>query len=109
MRTDSTHVGCLISETIYDYLYRKIPPVTVSEPIAQNVNLLIVTFYIFAATYFKTPFLIGNFAMLKRSAFCIEDGYSLTTGICVELLVIVVCITVGLIRIRKYDILNKEN
>lgn len=69
----------------------------------------IVTFYIFAATYFKTPFLIGNFAMLKRSAFCIEDGYSLTTGICVELLVIVVCITVGLIRIRKYDILNKEN
>lgn len=69
----------------------------------------IVTFYIFAATYFKTPFLIGNFAMLKRSAFCIEDGYSLITGICIELLVILVCITLGLMRIRKYDILNKEN
>lgn len=68
-----------------------------------------IVFYIFAATYFKTPFLIGNFAMMKRSRFCIENGYSLMLETVIESVVIFACIVIGLIRMEKYDILNKEN
>lgn len=69
----------------------------------------IIVFYIFAATYFKAPFLIGNFAMMKKSIFAIEDGYPLMMEIIMETVVIVACIAIGLIRIEKYDILSKEN
>ena len=70
---------------------------------------LIVVFLMFMSTYFKIPVAIGNFAMIKRSIYCIEDGMSVSMGLVINGMIIISCIVIGFWRINKYDILKKEN
>ncbi len=63
---------------------------------------------LFASTYFQTPLLIGNFAMVKRSVIYQENGMDVKQGIIASVLVIILSIGAGIWRIRKYDILKKS-
>ncbi len=63
---------------------------------------------LFASTYFQTPLLIGNFAMVKRSVMYQENGMDFTQGIIACVALIILSIGAGFWRIRKYDILKKH-
>lgn len=62
---------------------------------------------LFASTYFQSPAAIGNFAMVKRSILCQEDGVSAAQGITVNGILILLSIVIGFWRIKKYDIIKK--
>lgn len=68
---------------------------------------LITTVILFASTYFQTPILIGNYAMVKRSIFCVEGGMTIVCGVLINTSLIVLCIIIGARCIKKYDILKK--
>ena len=70
---------------------------------------LITTFILFASTYFQTPVLIGNYAMVKRSVFCVEGGMTIACGVLINISLVVLCIIIGARRIKKYDILKKNS
>ena len=67
-------------------------------------SFMFVIFLLFASTYFKIPVAIGNFAMVKRSVYCIDEGMNVYGGLAVNCIIIISCIIVGFLRIRKYDI-----
>jgi hypothetical protein len=71
-------------------------------------SFLLVAFLLFASAYFKSPIAIGNFAMVKRSVFCIEDGLSAQIGLMINGIIIVACVIIGFVRIRKFDILKNN-
>lgn len=70
---------------------------------------LITTFILFASTYFQTPVLIGNYAMVKRSVFCVEGEMTIACGVLINISLVVLCIIIGARRIKKYDILKKNS
>ncbi len=69
---------------------------------------VIISVILFVSTYFHTPIAIGNFAMVKRSIYCVENGMNFTDGLLIDSMVIAASIIVGLVRINKYDILKKN-
>lgn len=68
-----------------------------------------VTVTVFVAScYYMNPFLIGNYAMARRSGLLIERGMSAPQGIGLAALISFSAVAGGLIVFRHYDILNKE-
>lgn len=63
---------------------------------------------LFASTYFQTPLAIGNFAMVKRSIFYDTGGLTIKQGMIVNSFLIISMMIIGYLRIRKYDIIKKE-
>lgn len=70
---------------------------------------LITAFLLFSSTYFQTPLAIGNFAMIKRSALCADGEMTIRCGILMNVVLITLCIIVGTVRIKKYDIIKKNS
>lgn len=70
---------------------------------------LITAILLFASTYFQTPFFIGNFAMVKRSIYCVADGMTMGWGLFITISLVVLCILIGVWRMIKYDILKKNS
>lgn len=62
---------------------------------------------LFASTYFQTPLLIGNYAMVKRSVMYQANGMDFTQGIIAGIALSILSIGAGFWRIRKYDILKR--
>ena len=60
-----------------------------------------------AGTFFPSPFLLGNGAMLLRSPILFVDGIQTAEvpSVIIDLLTIILCIPVGTIRFKRYDIL----
>ena len=69
---------------------------------------LFISVILFTSTYFQTPIAIGNFAMVKRSIYCIENGMSFADGLLVNTVIIATSIIFGGIRINRYDILKRN-
>lgn len=69
---------------------------------------LFISVVLFASTYFQTPWAIGNFAMIKRSCCCVENGMRLTDGLFINSTIIVIGILFGCIMIKHFDILKKS-
>lgn len=69
---------------------------------------LVIAVILFASTYFSSPVLVGNYAMIKRSVLCQEQGVSLVSGIWINSILIAANIIGGFWRIRRYDILKKS-
>lgn len=69
---------------------------------------LFISVILFASTYFQTPVAIGNFAMVKRSIYCVENGMRLTDGLFITSAIIVIGILFGCIMIKQFDILMKS-
>lgn len=69
---------------------------------------LFISLVLFASTYFQTPVAIGNFAMVKRSIYCVENGMRLTDGLFITSAIIVTGILFGCMMIKHFDILKKS-
>ena len=61
-----------------------------------------------SSAYYMTPFLIGNFSMAVRSDKVVSNGVNLTDGIIATLVMIALGIIIGILAIRRYNILSKE-
>jgi hypothetical protein len=53
--------------------------------IDKTYCFLLVAFLLFTSTYFKNPIAIGNFAMVKRSVYCMEEGMSTQMGLVMKM------------------------
>lgn len=71
-------------------------------------TFLISALLLFSSTYFQTPVAVGNFAMIKRSTFYQNGGMTIEQGMIVNSLLVIAMIIIGYLRIRKYDIIKKE-
>lgn len=81
---------------------------TLSLFIKPVFSFFVVAFLMISSAYFTSPYLIGNYAMPVRYDMVIKDGVSITVGLVVSLVLIIVAVGVGTIRFHQYDILNKE-
>ena len=61
-----------------------------------------------SSAYYMTPYLIGNFAMAVRSDKVVSNGLNLTDGIIAAIGMIIIGIIIGVLAIRRYNILSKE-
>ncbi len=61
-----------------------------------------------SSAYYMTPFLIGNFSMAVRSDKVVSNGLNLTDGIKAAVLMIIIGIIIGILAIRRYNVLSKE-
>lgn len=72
-----------------------------SKPI---FSFIVTVCLLIASAYLYTPFLIGNFSIMLRSEYVIENGIKFTTGAIVTLTIIVLAIVLGVLRFKKKDI-----
>ncbi|MBE6731982.1 MAG: hypothetical protein E7564_09860 [Ruminococcaceae bacterium] len=61
-----------------------------------------------SSAYYMTPYLIGNFSMAVRSDKVVSNGLNLTDGIIAAIGMIIIGIIIGVLAIRRYNILSKE-
>ena len=61
-----------------------------------------------SSAYYLTPYLIGNFSMAVRSSKVVSNGVNLTDGIIATLVMIALGIIIGILAIRRYNVLSKE-
>lgn len=61
-----------------------------------------------SSAYLFTPYMIGNFAMPIRSHMILSNGMTSRMGIMIAGVLIVLCIAVGSIYFKRYDILNND-
>lgn len=56
-----------------------------------------------------SPLAIGNYAMVIRNVAFLEGGMNTLSGVIIELLIIVSCVLIGILYVRKWDILPKQH
>ena len=61
-----------------------------------------------SSAYYLTPYFIGNFAMAVRSDKVVSNGLNLTDGIIAAIGMIIIGIIIGVLAIRRHNILSKE-
>lgn len=71
-------------------------------------SYIIICVVLLSSSYFMSPFLIGNYAMLFRINIFIEDGLIPIYGVFLSVLVIVICFIGGYKRMQKMDIITEE-
>ena len=75
----------------------------------KPINSLIVSLVIlFSSAYYVNPWIIGNYSMAVRSSKVITNGVNPLIGIAFYILIISISITLGFIKIKKIDIINRE-
>ncbi len=61
-----------------------------------------------SSAYLLSPYMLGNYAMPLRYSWIFEGGVSFQVGIVASVLLAVVAVIIGMIRFRKYEILNRD-
>ncbi len=74
----------------------------VTKPI---ISLAAVIGYLTASAYYYSPIMIGNYSILQRSAFILSDGIRFPLVMMVTLSVVAICYIVGLMAVKKIDLL----
>ncbi|MBD5134517.1 MAG: hypothetical protein HDT39_00930 [Lachnospiraceae bacterium] len=68
----------------------------------------IIAIILFVSTYYNTPIMVGNYAMIKRNILCISNGVTFKQGFIINGIIVVLVVVAGLLKFRKYDILKDE-
>ena len=61
-----------------------------------------------SSAYLLSPYILGNYAMPLRYSWIFEGGVSFQVGIVASVLLAVVAVIIGMMRFRKYEILNRD-
>lgn len=72
-------------------------------------SFMVMSMVLLLSAYFQSVFVIGNYAMLIRHSWINEDGIDCKVGIPVMCLIIFITVIVGVIRFKKYNIIQEEN
>lgn len=81
---------------------------TISLFIKPVFSFLFVAIVMLSSAYLLSPYMIGNYAMPVRYNWILQGGVSHTFGIFLSLALIILSVLAGLLRFRRYDILNRE-
>ena len=73
----------------------------------ETYSFLISVALLFASSYYRFPWLIGNFAMVRRSHLYYEDGFLIETEIIIDAVVILISILAGGYIMKRIDIIRK--
>lgn len=68
-------------------------------------SFVVIAMYLLASAYFKTPYLIGNFAMLARSELIDTQGFPMAAGAIGTVIVIIISLAGGILIFKNQDIL----
>lgn len=71
-------------------------------------SYLVMAILLLASAYLSSPLLIGNFAMAIRCRYITENGYEMFEGCVITMIVIILALACGMLRFRRYDIMNQE-
>lgn len=77
---------------------------TLSLLIQPLYSFVFIAGYLLISVYFKTPYLIGDFAMLARSNLIDAEGFSAITGGTIAGIFIVLSVVFGIVIFRNKDI-----
>lgn len=112
-----TESSTLVSDNLHIPVISFFLPVVVSV----SLNILEMTVSMFSKTiisflamscltissaYFLNSFFLGNYEMIVRYNMVISNGINCSTGFILSLVVIIVSVIVGLLKFRRYDIIN---
>ncbi|MBQ7248085.1 MAG: hypothetical protein IJS22_08355 [Lachnospiraceae bacterium] len=82
---------------------------TMSLYIRPIYSFTIMIAILLASTYYKSPFLIGNYAMPVRSSRMAVGNIHVRTGIILSVSLIILSAFIGILKFRRYDIIRREN
>lgn len=71
------------------------------------VATLVTVGYYLAASFYRSPFLIANYAILCRNEYAMEHGWTLAEGLTVSLTACVLAVLAGAVIVKKKDFLQK--
>lgn len=72
-------------------------------------SFMVMCMVLLLSAYFQSLFVIGNYAMLIRHSWINEDGIDCKAAIPAMCLIIFITVIVGVIRFKKYNIIQEEN
>ncbi|WP_100066079.1 hypothetical protein [Miniphocaeibacter massiliensis] len=81
---------------------------TMSLFIKPVFSFLAVAIIMLSSSYLLSPVMVGNYGMFLRYNWIYEGGVSFNTGVIVLVCLIFTTVVIGLIRFKKYDILDKD-
>lgn len=70
-------------------------------------SFLVISVTLIASAYLFVPWMIGNYAMLLRYSWIVEDGFKYHEGFAIAGIMIVCLGVIGHIRFKHYDVLSK--
>lgn len=71
-------------------------------------SFLVICIMMLSSAYFLSDIMIGNFAMPIRYEWAIENGVSYQKGLLFSFGILFIAFICGIMKFRRYDILNKE-
>lgn len=72
-------------------------------------SFMVMCMVLLLSAYFQSLFVIGNYAMLIRHSWINEDGIDCKAALPAMCLIIFITVIVGVIRFKKYNIIQEEN
>ena len=73
----------------------------VISPVISLMSIMVIDIL---SCYFTTPFLVGNYSMLLRSAIYKADGISLSTALAGNIIIIAVAVVLGMLLFDRSDL-----
>ncbi len=70
-------------------------------------SFLLVSVILISSAYLYVPWMIGNYAMILRYSWMVEDGFRYYEGFVIAAMIAVVLLLIGHIRFKHYDILSR--
>lgn len=69
-------------------------------------SFLVISILLLTSAYLMSPLLIGNYAMIFRYTWILENGVSVEIGYSISLIILFISIITGTVRFHFYDILE---
>ena len=102
------NIGIQLLQPLFVMIAMCLVQFTFSLLVKPNISFMISVAHLIAASFYMTPFLPANYAMLMRSDMITDNGMSLYSGLILPTVLSIIAITIGMVVFSKYDILSKE-
>lgn len=79
---------------------------TISLFVNRTFSFLAMTCITVISAYLMKPYIIGNYSMMIRSTYVINNGIDFNNGIIIASVLFAIGLIIGLIKFNRYDILN---
>lgn len=107
----SLNVNLLLESTLLPLLFtlslaqvQSLLSLWIKPTYAITISIII----LFTSVYYLNPFIIGNYSMPIRSNKVVSNGVDDINGIILFIIVIIITLIIGNIKIKKYDIIKKD-
>ena len=102
------NIGIQLLQPLFVIIAMCLVQFTFSLLVKPNISFMISVAHLIAASFYMTPFLPANYAMLMRSDIITDNGMTLYSGLILPTVLSIIAVTIGMVVFSKYDILSKE-